>query len=61
MPLTFEIYEDTMGKYRWRLVQDDGYIVADGGEGYSTRQKARQRIEAIKEGASDAEVAELVQ
>ncbi|PSQ47234.1 hypothetical protein BRD19_09800 [Halobacteriales archaeon SW_7_65_23] len=37
---TFELFEDSGGKWRWRLVHDNGNIIADGGQGYSSKQKA---------------------
>ena len=56
MTATFELYEDSEGKYRWRLVHRNGNILADSGEGYATRQKARQGIRSVKENAPDAPV-----
>ncbi|MUV56406.1 hypothetical protein SAMN04487947_3573 [Halogeometricum rufum] len=56
---TFEVYEDRSGKWRWRLVHDNGNIIADGGEGYASRQKCEQGIESVKRNASDAEVEEV--
>jgi len=56
---TFELYEDREGKYRWRLVHDNGNIIADSGEGYATKQKARQGIESVRTNAGDAEVDEV--
>jgi uncharacterized protein YegP (UPF0339 family) len=53
---TFEIYEDDAGQYRWRLVHDNGNIIADSGEGYSSRQKAEQGLRSVKENAPDADV-----
>ncbi|AKH98663.1 HVO_2922 family protein [Halanaeroarchaeum sulfurireducens] len=57
--LTFEIYEDSMGKWRWRLRHDNGNIVADSGEGYSTKQKAKTGIKVVKSGAMDARIKEV--
>jgi len=45
---TFEVYEDQAGEYRWRLVHRNGNIIADGGEGYASRQKAKQGLESVK-------------
>jgi len=59
MGATFELYEDREGKYRWRLVHDNGNIIADSGEGYATRQKARQGIDSVRENAPDAPVESL--
>ncbi|WP_435183030.1 HVO_2922 family protein [Halobellus sp. EA9] len=54
----FELFEDRSGQYRWRLVHSNGNIIADSGEGYATKQKAKQGIESVKQNASDAEVVE---
>jgi len=53
---TFEIYVDSADEYRWRLVHDNGNVIADSGEGYSTKQKARQGIESVKTNAPGAYV-----
>ena len=52
---TFEMYEDRAGKWRWRLVHDNGNIIADSGEGYASRQKCAQGIESVKSNARDSE------
>ncbi|MDH5019278.1 HVO_2922 family protein [Halobacterium rubrum] len=56
---TFELYEDEAGQYRWRLEHDNGNIIADSGEGYASKQKAREGIESVKTNAADADVEEL--
>ncbi|MUV86802.1 DUF1508 domain-containing protein [Natronomonas sp. CBA1123] len=53
---TFELYEDEAGQYRWRLVHDNGNIIADSGEGYASPQKAKQGIESVKRNAPDADI-----
>lgn len=53
---TFEVYEDQAGKWRWRLVHDNGNIIADSGEGYASRQKCEQGLESVKENAPAASV-----
>ncbi|MFQ3318136.1 MAG: hypothetical protein ACI8UR_000648 [Natronomonas sp.] len=53
---TFELYEDDAGDYRWRLVHDNGNIIADSGEGYASPQKAEQGIDSVKENAPGAAV-----
>ncbi|KPN31422.1 hypothetical protein SY89_02168 [Halolamina pelagica] len=55
---TFELFEDEAGQYRWRLRHDNGNIVADSGEGYASKQKARQGIESVKNNAAGADVEE---
>ncbi|HKL30461.1 MAG TPA: HVO_2922 family protein [Natrialbaceae archaeon] len=56
MGATFELYRDREGKYRWRLRHDNGNILADSGEGYASKQKARQGIESVKDNAPEAAV-----
>lgn len=58
---TFELFEDDAGQYRWRLVHDNGNIIADGGEGYASKQKAKQGIESVQSNASDAEIVEVTE
>lgn len=53
---TFEVYEDSAGEWRWRLVAPNGNIVADSGEGYSSKQGAKRGIESVKAGAPAAEI-----
>ncbi|MFP4626711.1 MAG: HVO_2922 family protein [Natronomonas sp.] len=56
---TFEMYEDRAGKWRWRLIHDNGNIIADSGEGYASRQKCEQGLESVKRNAADAEVEQV--
>jgi uncharacterized protein YegP (UPF0339 family) len=53
---TFELYEDSAGEWRWRLVVPNGNIIADSGEGYASKQGARRGIESVKDAAPDASV-----
>jgi len=53
---TFVVYEDSAGQFRWRLRHDNGNIIADGGEGYASRQKAEQGVDSVKENAAGAYV-----
>ncbi len=39
----FEVYEDEGEEWRWRLRHRNGKIIADSGEGYAERNKARGR------------------
>lgn len=52
----FELYEDNAGEWRWRLVAANGNIIADSGEGYSTKQGAQRGIESVKKSAPAADV-----
>ncbi|MFW5956528.1 MAG: HVO_2922 family protein [Halorhabdus sp.] len=53
---SFEIFEDRSGQWRWRLVHENGNIIADGGEGYTSKQNCRKGIESVKRNAADADV-----
>jgi len=53
---TFERYEDGAGDWRWRLVHDNGNIIADGGQGYASKQKAKQGLESVKRNVPGAPV-----
>jgi uncharacterized protein YegP (UPF0339 family) len=43
----FEVFEDDAGEYRWRLVHQNGNIIADSGEGYVKRETARRRTDTV--------------
>jgi len=58
---TFEVYEDDAGDYRWRLVHENGNVIADSGEGYASKQKAKQGLHSVKENAPDAGVEEVAE
>jgi amphi-Trp domain-containing protein len=53
---TFELYEDGQGKYRWRLVHDNGNIISDSGQGYASKQKARQGLDSVRKNVPGAPV-----
>ena len=55
---TFELFEDKEGKWRWRLKHTNGNILADSGEGYASKQKARQGLQSVKQNAPGADVVE---
>ena len=53
---TFELYEDSAEQWRWRLLHDNGNIIADGGEGYSEKRDARNGLDSVKTNAPGAHV-----
>ena len=55
----FELFEDSAGEYRWRLVHRNSNIIADSGEGYASKQKAEQGLESVRENAPAAYVVDL--
>jgi len=50
----FEIFEDSAGEYRWRLVASNDEIIADGGEGFASERGARDSIGRVREYAGEA-------
>jgi amphi-Trp domain-containing protein len=56
---TFELYEDAAEEWRWRLVHDNGNVIGDSGEGYSSKQKAKQGLRSVKKNALGAPVEEM--
>ena len=40
--MKYIVYEDSSGKFRWRLMSRNGRIVADSGEGYERRSGAEK-------------------
>lgn len=53
---TFELYQDVAGEWRWRLIHDNGNVLADSGEGYASRRNAELGIASVKQNVPDAEV-----
>lgn len=52
--MTFEIYKDAKGEFRWRLKASNGQIVATGGQGYSAKADCKHAIESIQKNAATA-------
>jgi uncharacterized protein YegP (UPF0339 family) len=44
----FEVYAGSSGEWRWTLRSADGRALATSSEGYASRQKALEVIEAVK-------------
>ncbi|WP_440766267.1 amphi-Trp domain-containing protein [Natronorubrum sp. DTA7] len=55
----FEIYEDRAGEWRWRLVHWNGNIVADSGEGYTSRSNAKRAARSVMDTAPAASIEDL--
>ncbi len=56
---TFELYEDAAGDWRWRLRHHNTEIIADGGQGYASKQRCKQGIRSVRQNARGAPVEEL--
>lgn len=55
----FEVYLDRADEWRWRLVHRNGNIIADGGEGYSSKQSAIKGLRSVQHNAPGAGIEEL--
>ena len=54
----FEVYQDRAEEWRWRMVASNGRIVADSGEGYSSKSGARRALAGVEDGVDGADVSE---
>jgi uncharacterized protein YegP (UPF0339 family) len=57
MAAKFELYKDKKGEYRWKLVAPNGQTIAVG-EGYTTKESAKNGIESVKKNAPTAAIIE---
>ena len=60
MAAKFEISKDKSGKFRFHLKAANGEIVA-ASQAYETKANAEKGIEAVKTGASAAQVVDLTE
>ena len=58
MAAKFQLYKDAKGEFRWRLVASNGQTIANGGEGYKSKDSAKAGIESVKKNAPTAAVEE---
>ena len=56
MAAKFELYKDKSGEIRWRLVASNGQMIANSGEGYKTKESAKNGIESVKKNAQSATI-----
>lgn len=54
----FQLYE-TDGEWRWRLIDEDGNVMADSGEEHASRDGAAASMMTLKENAPDADLLEI--
>jgi len=56
----FQVYEADSGEWRWRLIDEDGNVLADsGGEEHTSRGEAAEAMMTLKEQAPNAELLEI--
>ena len=51
----FQVYKDSAGEWRWRLVAGNDQVIADSGEGYRDKKDCLHAIELVKD-SKDARV-----
>lgn len=52
----FEVFRDRADEWRWRLVHRNGNVIADGGEGYASKQNALKGLRSVRRNAPGAEI-----
>lgn len=53
--MKYHVYKDSSGEWRWRLKAANGQIIADSGQGYSSKSSCKEGIDLVKDSA-DADV-----
>lgn len=57
--MTFEVYKDAKGEFRWRLKATNGQIIATGGQGYAAKADCKHAIESIQKHAAAATIDDM--
>jgi uncharacterized protein len=52
MPMSFDVYDDSGGKARWRLQSSNGQTIASAGESFANRSNAKRAAAAFKANAA---------
>ena len=52
----FEVYSDSSGEWRWRLVARNGEVIADSAEGYSDKSGVAEAVDRVRRVAFFAEM-----
>lgn len=45
--MTFQIYKDAAGEWRWRLCAHNQQIIADGAEGYVSKRNVLRAVKKL--------------
>jgi uncharacterized protein YegP (UPF0339 family) len=54
MAAKFELYKDKIGEFRWKLTHTNGQVIADSGEGYTSKVNAMNGISSVRGNAPSA-------
>jgi uncharacterized protein YegP (UPF0339 family) len=52
--MKLQVYPDSGSKHRWRLVADNGRVVASGGESFDSKSNARRAAQNFSQRSSTA-------
>lgn len=52
----FQLYQDTAGYWRWRLVARNGQIIASSGEAFYSKENAKRSAELVQSVAGSAPI-----
>jgi uncharacterized protein YegP (UPF0339 family) len=52
----FEVYADSGGKYRWRLLDGNSVKIASSGESFDSHHNAKRAAENVKSTAPNADI-----
>jgi uncharacterized protein YegP (UPF0339 family) len=55
----FQVFRDSRGDYRWRLVAGNGRIIADSGEGYASRFNVKRSISTFVDDVTGTPLGDL--
>jgi uncharacterized protein YegP (UPF0339 family) len=55
----FQVYEAESGEWRWRLIDEDGAVMADSGAEHESRSEAADAMLTLKQKAPDADIIEI--
>ena len=59
MAAKFEIFKGKIGDFHWRLTHANGQVIANSGEGYTTKVNAIKGINSVRENAPGAPVEDM--
>ena len=52
----FQIYKDKKGEFRWGLIATNGKMMANSGEGYTTKTNCKKGIASVIKNAPIADI-----
>lgn len=59
--MKFEVFKDRAGEHRWRLLANNGKIIASSGEGYKNKGDLLEMLNSIQKWVKDAPIFEQIE